>query len=145
MVFLAVEDLVLDVYPYVQVNEIARYSCRSSKAAFGDPVFVWTIRNINDRLDILADNLQEVAYSNKDSPNDGIAESTVEFVVQQRFIGQNLWCSARESNQPASVDVTTLPGIPAQIALGVPGKISTSLFQPPNDKTNKMAYVASED
>lgn len=115
-----VEDLVLDVYPYVQVNEIARYSCRSSKAAFGDPVFVWTIRNINDRLDILADNLQEVAYSNKDSPNDGIAESTVEFVVQQRFIGQNLWCSARESNQPASVDVTTLPGIPAQIALGVP-------------------------
>ena len=109
----------LDVYPYVQVGQYATYNCRSSSAEEGDPVFIWTIRSRNDRTEIIADNLQEIAYNNKNSTTDGEAESKVEFLVDSSYIGENLWCSAREQSQTGAV--TTFPGIPAQISIGAQG------------------------
>lgn len=116
--YFSVGDLVLDVYPYVTVGQLATYRCRSNSAQVGDPIFVWSIRKYANSSAIIVNNIPEKEYNNDGDPNDGRAESKVEFMVLAEYIGENLWCHAREPNEPATTK--NYKGIPAQISLGTP-------------------------
>ena len=115
----------LTVYPYVQVGEYAKFSCKSNSADDGDPLFVWSIRPATNRSAIIAGNeiFTQTEYSNLDNDDttDGKAQSTVEFLVLQSYIGQYLWCAGRERISDLNKNVVDLPGIYHQLSIGSPG------------------------